>query len=710
MKENLQKLVLTITLVVVSTALIAQDKLKYNKDVYPLIKAEQYNEALPVLQDFLSQKPEHANANYWAGKILEMKAYNEINVGYAQQAKSHFSTCKSNVQLLDMSIVNSSRFPDASGLEAEERLSNFQSFLSQKIEEMSSFKNKIKKTSQDKIFKSYEEFTSALNFNLPQEIGNLDLIDLECRYETAELNGKKKLDGYLGFQAVSLSKNMRISFQGLVENGELKPSYTLKESEIKAEQKYVNGITLSELNNLLKFNFSKYLGYSVNSETTLSGQYESLNIGGNTSVAGQINLKGDDVEINGEIKNQSGYLISSWMNYDIMGSEAIKVDVENNVVTNFRYEVNFPNGTPKYYETSNILDIKSNSYYYDYEVKDVQLIDKGETTELMNFDSYYNNEDSGADIIEIGFSFYSKNNTEYFFYEGNGTEQFAETLKNSENNGNWYAVTFTALEPEVKLFKDVEKSLKLIALKKVEIFDVKDYSAKYNEKLEQNDINTLNSLGKKWLQSLQEGNYELYKSVVAKPYQMTLDAFTKMTKDAKSLTFNTSSNYVIGTLDVAYDDIVKGGYKALVSAGADESISVVMMDNIQSYSKSIGCFYLIKINGAWKIAYWDKHPPNNYALENIKAIRVLSKSHLSVCDCVNETASGNTAMAEKCNFYYKSKSDRTNVISQFVKCINSDNVCGYFMSNITFYNLMNEMYFMTSEQKEKIDELRKTCP
>ncbi len=714
------KLILTTVFALIATfTILAQEKLKYNKDVYPLIKAEQYEEALPVLQNFLCQKPEHANANYWAAKIYEMKALNEINIGYAQQAKSYYITCRNNVQLLDMSIVNSSRFPDANGLEAEERLSNFQNFLSQKMEEMSTFKNKIKKTSQDKFFKTYEEFVSTTQFNLPDEISTLQLIDLDCRYETAELNGKKKLDGYLGFQAVSLSKNMRINFQGLVENNQLKPTYTLKEYEFKPELQSVNGITLTDLNNLLKFDISKYLGYSVNNEVTLSGQYESISIGGNISVGGKINLKGDNVAVFGEMKNQTGFIVASWMNYDTYAQEAIKIEIQNDSLTRFRYEINYANGTPRFYEImSNISAISSNSYF-DFELQDSKLIDKGEVTEILNFDGYENNEDSGVDIIFIGYRFHSKNNKELFFEEDEIDEKFAATLKDERNNGGWFSVTYTLLEPETKLFKDVEASKKMIALKKVELFDVNDYASKYNESLSQSDLTTLNSLGKKWLQSLQEGNYELYKSVVAKPFQISLAEFTKMTNEVKSISFKSSNTYVIGRLDNSCDLYRPQMYRTLVDVGADKSISVIMKDNLQRGDNSFGAFYFVKINGTWKIAFWDKHGPSDYSIESIKAFKVISKNPPKICDCVAETAAGNSAMSEKCHFYYSYIKERKKVISDFVACLNESNYCNYTQvtsqiyqserKTVSLVDLMNEMYQPNTEELEKLNSLKLEC-
>jgi len=97
----------------------SQEKTNYNKDVYPLIKEGKYTAAIPFLEQFLTEKPTHVNANYWYAKIMESEGKRLSDASMIDKAKTHYSTCSKNVSELDMTMVTSGRYPDAPGLECQ---------------------------------------------------------------------------------------------------------------------------------------------------------------------------------------------------------------------------------------------------------------------------------------------------------------------------------------------------------------------------------------------------------------------------------------------------------------------------------------------------------------------------------------------------------------------------------------------------------------
>lgn len=121
----------------------SQEKTNYNKDVYPLIKSSNYTEALPLLEKFLQEKPDHINANYWCAKILEIEGKKSSNPDQIKKAKEHYSYCFNNASELEMTMVTAGRYPDVSGIETTERLNNFKVFLRTKYLECESLEQRL---------------------------------------------------------------------------------------------------------------------------------------------------------------------------------------------------------------------------------------------------------------------------------------------------------------------------------------------------------------------------------------------------------------------------------------------------------------------------------------------------------------------------------------------------------------------------------------
>lgn len=713
----LKKIIFVTLVSFLSVSGFSQKKIKYKRDVFNLIKDEKFEEASPMLIKYLKQDPDHVNANYWAGKIFESKAYENIDITLANKAKEHYKTCRDNVTILEMNALNSSRYPDVSGLDGEQRLANFNDFLDKKIEKLRGFKNQIDKEMVDKNFDTYDEFISATNFELPDEVQSLELINIKSRYEKIILGNKSKLEGYLGFDAISPTTKEKVIFQGYILNGQLGKEYKLKKSKIKPEKKQANNASIKEIENVLGLDVKKYLGYSVRDDVKLNGMLELVSIGEDISVGGEFDLNGNNLELKGQYDGQNGYLIAIWQNYDNYGEEAIKLNLSNSKIENFRYEVRFSGGTHRFYETSSSLDNLNSNNYMDFDLKESPLVEGDSKSQILKYSEYVNNENEGADIILIGYSFENKRGDEVFIDEHDISENLRATLGKEKNYGSWYLVSFTENKTESEIFTEIKPILKIKEIKKTEVFDLEAIAEEYNKSLSKSVIDQLNSLGEKWVKSLKEGNYELYKSVVAKPYQINLNEFTKMTDGAKTIEYVQIEDYVFGTLIHTYDDYLQMSYDEVVKSGADESISVLTTNNIKRYGETGGTFYFIKYKGKWKIASWHKYTFRDFTA--LKALNVISKDPPKMCECVNETAAGSQYMAKKCFLYFKNAPDRSEVIDDFIGCLNKENYCGYNKTtksiyqlegeSVSIFNMMNEIYFPDEEQNVKIAKLKTGC-
>jgi beta-xylosidase len=72
-------------------------KLKYNKDVYPVIESGNYNLAIPLVETFLKQEPDNTNAHYWAAKMYESKLASSDSIPLIQLALNHWIEAKKTV-------------------------------------------------------------------------------------------------------------------------------------------------------------------------------------------------------------------------------------------------------------------------------------------------------------------------------------------------------------------------------------------------------------------------------------------------------------------------------------------------------------------------------------------------------------------------------------------------------------------------------------
>lgn len=121
---------------------VTAQTMKY-KEIYSLIKTGKKVEALPHLLTFLKEEPKHANGNYWAGKIYYENAQRNNSSQQADSSIMFFKQALVNISVLDVNILNASRFPDFTGTDATIVLENGKKWMQGKIEEIESIKKSI---------------------------------------------------------------------------------------------------------------------------------------------------------------------------------------------------------------------------------------------------------------------------------------------------------------------------------------------------------------------------------------------------------------------------------------------------------------------------------------------------------------------------------------------------------------------------------------
>lgn len=688
----MKKYLLLLSILCIVTSSFSQKKLKY-KDVYSVIKAKNYEETLPILEKFLANKPNHPNANYWAGKIYEAKAYKEINFDYKFKAFDYYMNCKKNVQTYDLTVVSAGRYPDITGLDSDERYASLISFLDRKTSELNHFKEKIKKSTEEFTFSTLQELENHYQLNLADSLAVLKLSKLTGRIEKIQLFDVIQYKGLLYIDASSETKKQRVEIYSQLEDNSISTIDDVRFHSIKIVNGATESSSLSFIENILNFKFAKYLGYSVSENIKLAGNIQYSEFNDSKYVNGNFNLKGDNLTLKGSLKNGSGFITGMWQDYEQYSTNGFYLKIQDLQVQKFRYEILYSNSTARYFTDSlNPKKYNANNYN-ELDMIVCPLIQSNTTNVTLRFIEPYNNEDEGADIILDGYNFQSEEGREVFFSQNEVKEELKLILNNQNSKGKWFKVEYSNFIPQAEIFSEIEPVKKITYLKETKIFDINEVASQYNAKVSSSDFTAIKSLVKKWITSLKEGDYTLYKSITISTNRMSLNQFTKATAGVKSVKFNENTYYILG----------------------ENNRRLFLNNPLITYSKEFGHFQMIKHNGVWKIDSYFKHSLNTNKIKEIKASNVISKNPPSICDCVNETASGNGYIARKCYFYYYSLyNERQKVIAQFIKCLNEQNYCTYNEQTQSkglesFYLLFNEMYFPNKEEQAKLDKLKVLC-
>lgn len=447
------------------TSSFSQKKLKY-KDVYSVIKAKNYEEALPLLEKFLKIKPNHPNANYWAGKIYEAKAYKEINFDYKFKAFDYYMTCSNKVQTYDLTVVSAARYPDISGLDADERYNSLIAFLDRKLSELNHFKDKIKKSTQDFEFSSLQELENEYQLKLADSLSEFQLSNLSGRIEKTQLFDVVQYNGLLYIKASSNIKKQIVEIYATLKDGSITSIDNIKFQDVKVIDGGTENSSLSFIENILNFKFTKYLGYSVSQDIKVSGNIQYSEFNELKYVNGNFNFKGDNLLLKGNLINGTGLIQGVWQDYDTYSSNGFSLQLKDLKIQSFRYEILYPNSTLMFFEDKvNPSQYNANNYH-ELNVEYSPLIEQSMPTKVtLKFIEPYNSGED-ADIILDGFYFQTKEGEEIFFSQEEVKEELKSILNNPSNKEKWYMVEYSKFIPQSEIFTEIEASKKITFLKR----------------------------------------------------------------------------------------------------------------------------------------------------------------------------------------------------------------------------------------------------
>ena len=390
--------------------------------------------------------------------------------------------------------------------------------------------------------------------------------------------------------------------------------------------------------------------------------------------------------IRGNLKNGNGYLTIDFYNLEIDYSFGIlKLNYAQNAFSSLRFEKRIiTNDSIYYYESDKISSFDINKKLFDrLGLVKVNRTSLGVTEiPMVRFLGYFDGESEGSDYEQKEFKFIAvkKENNKMVEFGNVRDVKVSDVpsallpiLKNTANVNKYYK-----LSGEATMFKseirDVQDTLLIIKkLEEVKIFELENYANKYNEKISSAELESLNTLVKRWVNAIVEGNYEVYKSLSPKAARMDLQDFTKMnaefSRNAKNMVFLNATRYIITTVDVITSSGAK--YEELKNLGYSVNYVAVLYGNFKHFSEKEG-ISLIKENGVWKVITIGKYGNTN----NMRAMYVMSKENITPCGCVQAVLDGNQFEADKCAYYIRN-SHLMNANAEFEKCFATGNYCEY---------------------------------
>lgn len=219
-------------LLILSPFFATSQKMKYNKDVYPLIK-EGKLEAFEKLKEYVQQDHKHSNATYWLAKYYDAFAIEYVSEQAAKLALESYKSCLNNTSLSDFGIFNAPRYPDAKGIESEKLYQSLKVFIGSRIKELDNLITSTANVASKKTIKvsSIKQLSEKLKIYFPEEIKNLTITDIEAEYSERTYNGKNAFNGPITIKGIDKSTDLIVTVGGNVDCRWLLSDYKKSEEE-----------------------------------------------------------------------------------------------------------------------------------------------------------------------------------------------------------------------------------------------------------------------------------------------------------------------------------------------------------------------------------------------------------------------------------------------------------------------------------------------
>ena len=205
---------------------LGQEDIRFNKDIWPLIKKDKYDEALPLLNKFLSSKENSLPGNYWTGKIYRERALKNESVKYADSAIICLLKARGQANEIQITLLTSKRYPDYSGANSAEMVETGNKTLAIWIEDLSGKRDKWalkipRKIEFEGSWTDVKKMGFIFEYDKYQYLGNTKFKGwYTVTGQNQKLNGPFQLASYYDYQGGERIDSIRGSAVGGLLDGD----------------------------------------------------------------------------------------------------------------------------------------------------------------------------------------------------------------------------------------------------------------------------------------------------------------------------------------------------------------------------------------------------------------------------------------------------------------------------------------------------------
>lgn len=342
-------------------------KLKYNKDVYPVIESGNYNLAIPLVETFLKQEPDNTNAHYWAAKMYESKLASTDSIPLIQLAINHWTEAKKTVTVGEMLTPKAPKYPDIVGDEPNVRLNQFKTLADNRIAALKAKETEIVQKVKDLAAQKEKEEQERQKAILEKERLEAEKKAEEER-EKIELQ-QQALKEQAEKEKANAEKNLANSSVKLRNFNGLKISEFIASGKLTGfESLLPNGNFYTDASgHLLELSFSGYYFYNViNDVEIIQGKFNLI-----PEAKGQLGTTPGAIAntvalISGDLKEGTGFLEITYENQTVLdktGGLKIQLVYSTGVCSKIRAEQDPTLRTNRYFEAASLTNLSAGNKF-----------------------------------------------------------------------------------------------------------------------------------------------------------------------------------------------------------------------------------------------------------------------------------------------------------------------------------------------------------
>ena len=340
-------------------------QIRFKKDIYPLLLNQQFEEAKPLLQQFLTYEPQHTDATYWLAKSYEHLGIKNLSTQEMQNAANLMDRASSLFTKKDFGLLGKTTIPEAAYFVSADKVEAFKYFLTDKAIEMRAVATALNPHTIIDTFLNMKEVQQRLGITLPEELANLTLNNFPLSYQLVTYEGRSKLEGLIQMETTSIADLLQVYYQAEMKDNQIIDQHCLTINHLQRIKKDLEFVPLEHISDLLNVEITPYVnqlfGY-------FEGYIHYITIDSNAYLDGPFYFEYQEagvLPIYGTLTQQNGFIDiinHNWDEYDQVG---FRLKIEDGAIARIDFErvqydqPDYETGTLSQLDPTRALELKN---------------------------------------------------------------------------------------------------------------------------------------------------------------------------------------------------------------------------------------------------------------------------------------------------------------------------------------------------------------